>query len=69
MIVLYYMITRIWLFCITIYNILICFCCLGGQISMDVFPEGWDKCYCLRFVENKYKTIHFFGDKTNAVSV
>jgi phosphomannomutase len=37
---------------------------IGGQISFDAFPEGWDKTYCLRFVEGKYKDIHFFGDKT-----
>ena len=37
---------------------------IGGQISVDVFPEGWDKTYCLQFVENKYDEIHFFGDKT-----
>jgi phosphomannomutase len=37
---------------------------IGGQISWDVFPEGWDKTFCLRFVENKFKEIHFFGDKT-----
>lgn len=37
---------------------------IGGQISIDVFPEGWDKTYCLRFIDEKVKTIHFFGDKT-----
>ncbi|KAL2003463.1 hypothetical protein VTN02DRAFT_3774 [Thermoascus thermophilus] len=44
---------------------------IGGQISFDVFPTGWDKTYCLRHVENEknisgveYKTIHFFGDKS-----
>lgn len=38
---------------------------IGGQISFDVFPTGWDKRYCLRFVENEgYDEIHFFGDKT-----
>ncbi|XP_044603605.1 phosphomannomutase 2 isoform X1 [Equus asinus] len=38
---------------------------IGGQISFDVFPEGWDKRYCLRHVEKDgYKTIYFFGDKT-----
>ncbi len=26
--------------------------------------QGWDKTYCLRFVENDFDTIHFFGDKT-----
>jgi len=47
---------------------------IGGQISFDVFPTGWDKTYCLSLVEAEakregpeaieYKTIHFFGDKT-----
>lgn len=36
---------------------------IGGQISFDVFPEGWDKTYCLRFLD-EYNEIHFFGDKT-----
>lgn len=37
---------------------------IGGQISFDVFPRGWDKTYCLRYVENDFDEIHFFGDKT-----
>ncbi len=38
---------------------------IGGQISFDVFPTGWDKTYCLRHVEKEgFKEIHFFGDKT-----
>ncbi|RVE76781.1 hypothetical protein OJAV_G00012000 [Oryzias javanicus] len=38
---------------------------IGGQISFDVFPDGWDKRYCLGIVEKDgYSTIHFFGDKT-----
>ncbi|CAH00412.1 Sec53 [Kluyveromyces lactis] len=38
---------------------------IGGQISFDVFPTGWDKTYCLRHVEaDGFKEIHFFGDKT-----
>ncbi|KAJ8681858.1 hypothetical protein QAD02_017650 [Eretmocerus hayati] len=36
---------------------------IGGQISFDVFPNGWDKTYCLRHVQG-YDEIHFFGDKT-----
>jgi len=36
---------------------------IGGQISFDVFPQGWDKTYCLRFLD-EFKTVHFFGDKT-----
>lgn len=36
---------------------------IGGQISFDVFPSGWDKRYCLQFV-SEFDEIHFFGDKT-----
>ena len=44
---------------------------IGGQISFDVFPNGWDKTYCLRHVEaekgpggeQEFTTVHFFGDK------
>ncbi|KAJ1963385.1 Phosphomannomutase 1 [Dispira parvispora] len=39
---------------------------IGGQISFDVFPTGWDKTYCLRHLQNEgFNTIHFFGDKTH----
>ena len=38
---------------------------IGGQISIDIFPNGWNKTFCLQFVENIYDEIHFFGDKTN----
>ncbi|KAL2884843.1 Phosphomannomutase [Ceratocystis lukuohia] len=45
---------------------------IGGQISFDVFPTGWDKTYCLRHLEefatkpdgHAFKNVHFFGDKT-----
>jgi len=38
---------------------------IGGQISFDVFPQGWDKTYCLRYLpEADFDEIHFFGDKT-----
>lgn len=37
-------------------------CVIGGQISIDVFPVGWDKTYCLNHV--KEGTIVFFGDMT-----
>lgn len=38
---------------------------IGGQISFDVFPRGWDKTYCLRYLEDaSFDQIHFFGDKT-----
>lgn len=38
---------------------------IGGQISFDVFPKGWDKTFCLNYIgESEYEEIHFFGDKT-----
>mmetsp|Transcript_4686 Transcript_4686/g.17618 ORF Transcript_4686/g.17618 Transcript_4686/m.17618 type:complete len:254 (-) Transcript_4686:574-1335(-) len=37
---------------------------IGGQISIDIFPVGWDKTYALRYVRDKFEHIHFFGDKT-----
>jgi len=37
---------------------------IGGQISFDCFPVGWDKTYCLQFVEKDFDKILFFGDKT-----
>ena len=44
---------------------------IGGQISFDVFPTGWDKTHCLQHLTAEkersgvdYSTIHFFGDKT-----
>jgi hypothetical protein len=41
---------------------------IGGQISFDVFPTGWDKTYALRHVQNEgFEEIHFFGDKTEVV--
>lgn len=39
---------------------------IGGQISFDIFPNGWDKTYALRHVEDEgFDEIHFFGDKTH----
>lgn len=31
-----------------------------------MFPQGWDKTYCLQHVEKEgvFTKIHFFGDKT-----
>lgn len=34
------------------------------QISFDLFPKGWDKTFCLRYLpEADFDEIHFFGDK------
>ena len=38
---------------------------IGGQISIDIFPRGWDKTYCLQFISEDYDDIYFFGDKTD----
>ena len=41
---------------------------IGGQISLDIFPIGWDKTYCLQHVAREdFREIHFFGDKTDLV--
>mmetsp|Transcript_16305 Transcript_16305/g.29575 ORF Transcript_16305/g.29575 Transcript_16305/m.29575 type:complete len:260 (-) Transcript_16305:183-962(-) len=38
---------------------------IGGQISFDVFPVGWDKTYCLKYLPvGDFDEVHFFGDKT-----
>lgn len=38
---------------------------VGGMISFDVFPKGWDKSLCLsRLPQDQFKEIHFFGDQT-----
>ncbi|KJA15252.1 hypothetical protein HYPSUDRAFT_220143 [Hypholoma sublateritium FD-334 SS-4] len=37
---------------------------IGGKISFDVFPHGWDKTYALgRVADEEFEEIHFFGDK------
>lgn len=38
---------------------------IGGQISIDAYPHGWDKRFCLKFIENEFKDIYFFGDRTS----
>ncbi|MFH4977595.1 hypothetical protein AB6A40_004304 [Gnathostoma spinigerum] len=38
--------------------------CIGGQISVDVFPTGWSKSFCLQYLSD-YNPIYFFGDKTS----
>lgn len=38
---------------------------IGGQISFDCFPNGWDKTYALKYVNPEdFDEVHFFGDKT-----
>ena len=37
---------------------------IGGQISFDCFPKGWDKSFCLQYCEKDYDEIHFWGDNT-----
>lgn len=36
---------------------------VGGEISIDVFPHGWDKRYCVKhLIDDSVKNIYFFGD-------
>lgn len=28
---------------------------IGGQISFDLFPAGWDKTYCLRYLDENVR--------------
>jgi|TARA_R110001583_G_scaffold16234_1_gene66062 phosphomannomutase len=39
---------------------------LGGVTSLDIYPSGWDKTYCLPYIKTEYpdiENIYFFGDK------
>lgn len=40
-------------------------CTKGGQISVDIYPKGWDKTFCLKHViqEGCFKEVYFFGDR------
>lgn len=40
-------------------------CAIGEQNSVNIYPRGWDKTYCLRHIpREEYNRIHFFGDET-----
>jgi len=39
-------------------------CSIGGMISIDIYPKGWDKAYCLKLLDETKYNIIFFGDKT-----
>jgi len=37
---------------------------IGGQIGIDLGAVGWDKTFCLQFLDKaEFTTVHFFGDK------
>eukprot|EP01057_Protomagalhaensia_wolfi_P001974 Protomagalhaensia_wolfi_Nauph_80__1973@NODE_2247_length_1154_cov_20_425112_g1753_i0_p1_GENE_NODE_2247_length_1154_cov_20_425112_g1753_i0NODE_2247_length_1154_cov_20_425112_g1753_i0_p1_ORF_typecomplete_len293_score44_82PMM/PF03332_13/2_6e56Hydrolase_3/PF08282_12/0_0037SOCS_box/PF07525_16/0_074Trehalose_PPase/PF02358_16/0_34Trehalose_PPase/PF02358_16/2_2e03_NODE_2247_length_1154_cov_20_425112_g1753_i02351113 len=37
---------------------------IGGQISLDIYPRGWDKSFCLGLMKlDQFNEIHFFGDR------
>lgn len=39
---------------------------IGGEISIDCFPKGWNKTYCLKHLAKEdIAEIHFFGDMTS----
>jgi phosphomannomutase len=35
---------------------------MGGNTSIDIYPEGWDKTYVLRHVQS-YEAVYFIGDR------
>lgn len=38
---------------------------IGGEISIDIFPKGWDKTYSIQHLEKEgIRNIYFFGDMT-----
>jgi len=37
---------------------------IGGHISIDIYPRGADKSQASNDLRQQYKTIHFFGDRT-----
>ena len=39
---------------------------LGGEIGISIYPKGWDKSYCLDYLQNKISPdvkVYYFGDK------
>jgi phosphomannomutase len=39
--------------------------CIGGQISLDIQPKGYNKSLASKWIRNKYQgEIIFFGDRT-----
>ncbi len=40
---------------------------IGGQISIDIYPEGYDKSQAVRYLKEQYpeESIYFFGDRTD----
>lgn len=37
---------------------------IGGMISIDIYPKGWDKSYCLGLIDYINNDIIFCGDRT-----
>jgi phosphomannomutase len=38
---------------------------IGGMISFDVMPKGWDKTFCLKHIKvDDFDGIYFFGNRT-----
>jgi phosphomannomutase len=36
---------------------------IGGEISIDCFPKGWSKEYCLNSIPETFTNVFFYGDK------
>ena len=35
----------------------------GGSVGIAIYPKEYDKVQVLQYLQDKYKTIHYFGDK------
>ena len=36
---------------------------LGGLVGITIYPKKWNKSQILKYVENNYKDIYYFGDR------
>jgi len=36
---------------------------IGGEISIDILPRGWNKTYCMNHLPSNWSKIYFLGDR------
>ena len=36
---------------------------IGGEISIDILPRGWNKTYCMNYLPSEWSKIYFLGDR------
>jgi len=35
----------------------------GGEVGISIYPTEWDKIQVLKYIQNEYNEIHYFGDR------